>query len=353
MPVVFLAVSSGTADPSGRAGKRWRTSRGAMGAGVASTKGVGEMTVFPARVLLAIGEGRDAAAAIRAAVGLCEKVDAELHVARVARALPPHVYPNKRPEEYEGLYTLQVEDALDEITRPVEDAGGKVAGAHLRVGDDVAREVLRLGEEKGADLIVLGGRDLGLIERLVGGSVREALVARTSIPVLVVREDEKSWPPARVVVWDDSSEGARLAGELAVGIGGLYGASVVLLRVLPGGREAKEYHEDSGWPFARWAARLERLGGGRPETRPVAGASAKAALDVIAEARRRARPPSPGRRRARRPKAGAPGGRGGGARRPPTGPHRTRRQAGRRAGRRVAVARAEGGATVGGAGEEL
>ena len=240
------------------------------------------MTVFPARVLLATGDGPDATPAIRAAVDLCERAGAELHVARVVRALPPHVYPDKRPEEYEDVYALQVGDALEEIVRPVEDAGGRVAGAHMRVGDDAAREVLRLGEEIGAGLIVLGGRDLGLIERLVGGSVREALIARAPVPVLVVGDG--GWPPARVVVWDDSSEGARLAGELAVGVGGFYGASAVLLRVLPGGRGAEGRYEDSGEPFARWAARLEGLDGGRPQTGFVAGAAGKAALDAVVEA---------------------------------------------------------------------
>ena len=235
------------------------------------------MTVFPARVLLATGGGRDAAHAVRAAVDLCEKADAELHVARVVRALPPHVYPDKRPEDYEDVYALQVEDALEEIARPVEDAGGGVAGTHLGVGDDAAREVLRLGEEIGTGLIVLGGRDLGLIGRLVGGSLREALIARAPVPVLVVGDG--GWPPARVVVWDDPSDGARLAGELAVGVGGFYGASAVLLRVVPGAREAEERNEDSGGPFARWTARL-----GRPHTRLFAGTPGRAAPDAVVEA---------------------------------------------------------------------
>ena len=41
------------------------------------------------------------------------------------------------------------------------------------------------------------------------------------------------WPPARVVIADDSSEDARRAGELAAGIGSLFGAEGVLVQVYP------------------------------------------------------------------------------------------------------------------------
>lgn len=232
---------------------------------------------------MAASDARDAAPAVRAAVDLCEKVGAELHVARVVRALPPHVYSDKRPEEYEDVYAQQVEDTLGEIARPIGEAGGKAAGAYLRVGD-AAREILRLAEEIGAGLIVLGGRDRGPIERLVGGGVREALIARPSIPVLVARGGAGGWPPARVIIWEDSSEGARLAGELAASVGGFYGAGAVLLRVLPGAREAEGRRGDLGQrPLTEWTALLERLGGSRPEVRLVAGDSGKAALDAVAE----------------------------------------------------------------------
>jgi nucleotide-binding universal stress UspA family protein len=65
------------------------------------------------------------------------------------------------------------------------------------------------------------------------GSVSEGVVHRARCPVLVVCGDGNIWPPARVVIADDGSEDARRAGELAAGIGGLFGAEGVLVQVYP------------------------------------------------------------------------------------------------------------------------
>ena len=71
------------------------------------------------------------------------------------------------------------------------------------------------------------------MKRLLMGSVSEGVVNHARCPVLVVCGDGDVWPPARVVMADDSSEDARRAGELAAGIGGQYGAEGVLIQVYP------------------------------------------------------------------------------------------------------------------------
>ncbi len=48
--------------------------------------------------------------------------------------------------------------------------------------------------------------------------------------MLVLRGE---WPPKRVLIGDDGSRAAELAGELAAGIGGLFGAKVTLARAYP------------------------------------------------------------------------------------------------------------------------
>jgi nucleotide-binding universal stress UspA family protein len=47
--------------------------------------------------------------------------------------------------------------------------------------------IVREAERRGSDLIVLGARGLGMVKRLLLGSVSEAVVRHAARPVLVVR----------------------------------------------------------------------------------------------------------------------------------------------------------------------
>ena len=118
-----------------------------------------------------------------------------------------------------------------EVVR-VEGGGARVAGAHLRMGPP-ADAVLDVAEEVGAGLILMGGRGHGPIERLLLGSVAMNVVHHAHCPVLVLRGGDGAWPPARVIVGEGGSEPSRAAGELAALIGGLFGASGLLVRSYP------------------------------------------------------------------------------------------------------------------------
>jgi nucleotide-binding universal stress UspA family protein len=126
-----------------------------------------------------------------------------------------------------------------------------VAGAHLRKGRP-AEEIAALAEELDAGLVVLGSRGLGLVKRLVVGSVAEGVVSLVPCPVLVVRGGEAAWPPSRIVVGDDSSEEAKEAGEVAVAMAATLGAGVSLVRAYPvflDISEAAKLAEDAGLPL--------------------------------------------------------------------------------------------------------
>lgn len=107
-----------------------------------------------------------------------------------------------------------------------------MAEARLLMGSP-ADQILREAEEREADLVVVGRRGLGGLKRLLMGSVSEGVVQHARCPVLVICGDGEAWPPARVVIADDSSEDARRAGELAAGLGSLFGAEGVLVQVYP------------------------------------------------------------------------------------------------------------------------
>jgi nucleotide-binding universal stress UspA family protein len=66
-----------------------------------------------------------------------------------------------------------------------------------------SREIVRFAEREGCDLVVMGTRGRGGIDRLLLGSVAEKVVRASEVPVLTVRVDEG----------DDSERGAEAESE--------------------------------------------------------------------------------------------------------------------------------------------
>jgi nucleotide-binding universal stress UspA family protein len=186
----------------------------------------------PRTLLLATDGSEDAAAALQAAVDVSRLTDSALHLL--------HVF-EFAPREYSGLAlrlhspfasSLRGESLLEEQRTLVEEAGGTMAGVHLRTGSPVD-EILDASEELEADLLIVGSRGLGGVGELLLGSVSEGLLHNTQCPMLVVRPGEETWPPELVLVADDLSDEAARAGELASRIGGLFEAQGLLAQVYP------------------------------------------------------------------------------------------------------------------------
>ena len=91
----------------------------------------------------------------------------------------------------------EARDLLEEQVKKVEDAGGTVAGVHLRE-ERPAEEIVALAEELGACLIVVGRRDRGRIKRTLAGGVSDWAVRHAHGPVLVVRSHKGADDRARL-----------------------------------------------------------------------------------------------------------------------------------------------------------
>jgi nucleotide-binding universal stress UspA family protein len=147
------------------------------------------MSIFPTRILLATDGSKEAALAARTALDLADKTNSELHIVYVHQ--PPQVpfaYDERYPEpEAPGG---EEQARLERQVRNIEEAGGTVAGAHLREGDPDA-EIVAFGEELGAGLIVMGSRGHGGIRRALMGSVSDSVVRHAHCPVLVIRAEEE------------------------------------------------------------------------------------------------------------------------------------------------------------------
>ena len=149
------------------------------------------MSVFPAKVLLAIDGSEEAALAAQAATELSKETGSEVHVTFVLA----------RPEDLIGhhTYSAEVRDSVLEQARgeaqkflegraeQLRADGAKVVGTHLRTGEP-DKEIIRLSEEIDATLIVMGSRGLGAVRRALMGSVSDSVVRHAHCPVLVMRQ---------------------------------------------------------------------------------------------------------------------------------------------------------------------
>ena len=241
---------------------------------------------LPTRVLLATDGSEDAAAATRVAVDIRRKSGSNLHAVHVARRLPTYsVFMAHATDDF------LVREAQEALERHLEDAEGHAARVHPRVGYPV-EEILATGEEIGADLIVVGNRRTGPLERALTGSVVEEVVRRASCPVLVVRGAVDTWPPARVVIGHSSGSSGK-AARMAVRLGEMYGADALLVqasplakmcrKVLDTGRAGRERRRIGGAAPVDLAVEAEANLGRRPGTRAAVGDVADSLLGAAAE----------------------------------------------------------------------
>lgn len=185
------------------------------------------MSGIPKKILLATDGSGDAALTRRATVDLASLTGAEVHVAH-SWHVPPTAFPAV-PQE--NLYKRKATQLLKEESRQIEAAGVGVKG-HLERGRPVDG-ILRLSRQERIDLVALGSRGEGKIERAFLGSVAEGVAYYSSCPVLVGRGGEKAWPPVRVIVGDDGSDAAREAGELVARMGLLFNIRVLMVQAYP------------------------------------------------------------------------------------------------------------------------
>ena len=148
------------------------------------------MSVFPAKVLLAIDGSEEAALAAEAATELSQKTDSEVHVTFVLPApeelVGRHWYAPEVRESVLEQARSEAQQFLEGRAEQLRSKGAKVTESHLRTGEP-DKEIIRLSEEIGATLIVMGSRGLGAVRRALMGSVSDSVVRHAHCPVLVMR----------------------------------------------------------------------------------------------------------------------------------------------------------------------
>ena len=176
------------------------------------------------KALLAIDGSHEFAMAIETAASLTWPPDSRLEVISVA---PPET------EVYGGVFAVGAyveapevhERLVDDCRKRVDAAAERLRRPGLAVAERVlggraATVILEEAERTSAELIIVGARDHGAIERVLLGSVSAEVVDHAHCPVLVARRPT-AW---RVLVATDGSPDAAL-GAGFVATSGLFDAA--------------------------------------------------------------------------------------------------------------------------------
>lgn len=141
-----------------------------------------DVIAIPPQVLAAVDFSDQSLRAMAIAADLRDGLEGDLFLVHVEAA--PHV------EEAAGLATVSAGE-LERSRSQLEQAAETVeieAELLVRRGAPAAT-ILRVVDEVDADLLVLGSHGRTGVQRLVLGSVAERVIARSPIPVLVVRDN--------------------------------------------------------------------------------------------------------------------------------------------------------------------
>jgi nucleotide-binding universal stress UspA family protein len=110
-----------------------------------------------------------------------------------AELAPPGAFGLFPYYEYRGEQLLERDEALwqqhrEHVERLFAEAG--VATEFVGLTGEPAREIIEAAEQRQADLIVVGTREPGFLDRLIGGSVSGGVARHARCDVLIVHPGE-------------------------------------------------------------------------------------------------------------------------------------------------------------------
>jgi nucleotide-binding universal stress UspA family protein len=186
-------------------------------------------------VLVPLDRSALAEQALPPAIAIARRAQGQLHVLHVRTFNPPLAF--QHVDWWSDAVLQEEKDYLEAIAAQIKETSGITPVVETREGR-VADVIRRHAGNVGADLIVMTTHGRTGLSRLWLGSVADAVVRQDSMPVLMVRPEERSIEMdehplySHVLIPLDGSTAAELALEDAVSLGGLAHARYTLARVV-------------------------------------------------------------------------------------------------------------------------
>ena len=198
------------------------------------------MERIPRRILVPTDFSSASIRAVKTAMSLAERFDAEVHPLYVRQ-----VYTGTDGRFLDSTSGENLQDEIERILRSTEIPARKAVKelakgpngvrwqGHLERGISIPNTILESARSHDCDLIIMGTHGRNMVSRLLLGSVTERVVRLAPLPMMTTRDNaDGSVPPNKMLVGydssDDSVEALRFAGNWARTLG----SRLVLLHVL-------------------------------------------------------------------------------------------------------------------------
>jgi nucleotide-binding universal stress UspA family protein len=185
------------------------------------------------RILVPVDFSDSSALALRHAREWARLFDAELHLLTAAFIAPVWTAEGTAPipQEYHDSIRKQASADLEELARPLREAGLRVS---CGVSSDHPASAIRAAAESwSADLIAMGTHGRTGIAHAVLGSIAERTVRHAKVAVLTARADAIEPRPIRtILVPTDFSPDARAALDWAAALARHAGARLALVHAV-------------------------------------------------------------------------------------------------------------------------
>ncbi len=147
---------------------------------------IGQVSLNFRKILLATDGSAPAVKATQVAVALAKEVGAEITAVYVRTGEDALLYPEERLAD-EVLSGVHPSEAGLELARKFAEKNGvKCDTVILRGG--VAPQIVKYAQKENCDLIILGDTGRTGLARIAMGSVAEAVVRASDIPVMVIKK---------------------------------------------------------------------------------------------------------------------------------------------------------------------
>lgn len=205
-------------------------------------------------------DGSDAAErAIAVAIAAAEAHDARLHVLYVADTNTPSL--SNVQGEVRDVLESRGDEVVESAARRARLAGVETVTEVVQGGP--SRTVLSYVDERGVDLVVMGTRGERDVSTLLLGSVTDHVLRDCPVPVVTVppTASEDVYPPERVLVATDGSDGADAAVDEAARIAVALGAELHVVTVDEAGLLGIDRNDDRPESVVESAAQRARGAG--------------------------------------------------------------------------------------------
>jgi nucleotide-binding universal stress UspA family protein len=202
-------------------------------------------------IVVALDGASEGERALATAVSIARKLDASMHLVRVASAAPSTTGPWLMGRQFRAEMAAHVRGTVERETAYLDGVASRVA-AQLEAGKVAtallegpsAQAIVSYARKQDAELIVMASHGRTALRRGRPGSVTDRVARWAGLPVLVPPPDEQSandsigeWECRRILIPLDGSPSAEQVVQHAASLARPFAARVTLLRVLDPGTE--------------------------------------------------------------------------------------------------------------------